>query len=73
MDELLVMLAEVLEMINDGDIDMDLIDEYAYPDRITDFVVNQQLRLGPSPYVVIRNYKKQLGDIQMLNSNNTSE
>ncbi len=56
MDELPIMLATVLEVINDDDIDVDLLDEYAHPNRIAEFVVNQQLRFGPSPYVAIRQY-----------------
>jgi hypothetical protein len=54
MDELPVMLAAVLEIIYDDDIEMDLIDEYIYPGRIAGLIVNQQLR--PSPFVGIRNY-----------------
>ena len=56
MDDLPVMLAAVLEIIYDDDIEMDLIDEYIYPGRIAGLIVNQQLRFGPSPFVGIRNY-----------------
>jgi hypothetical protein len=56
MDELPVMLAAVLEIIYDDDIEIDLIDEYIYSGRIVGLIVNQQLRFGPSPFVGIRNY-----------------
>jgi hypothetical protein len=55
MDELPVMLAAVLEIIHDDDIEMHLIDKYIYGGRMAGLIVNQQLRFGPSSFVGIRN------------------
>ncbi len=56
MAELTAMLVGVLEVINDDDIELDLLDEYAYPNADGNLVINQRLRFGPPPFVGITNY-----------------
>ncbi len=50
------MLVGVLEVINDNDVELDLIDEYAYPIANGNLVLNQRIRLGHTPFVGIINY-----------------
>ena len=56
MADVTAMLVGVLEVINDDDIELDLIDEYAYPIADRNLVINQPNRLGPTPFVGITNY-----------------
>ncbi len=56
MGDVTAMLVGVLEVINDDDIELDLIDEYAYPIADRNLVINQRIRLGRTPFVGITNY-----------------
>jgi hypothetical protein len=56
MADVTAMLVGELEVINDDHIELDLIDEYAYPIADRNLVINQRIRLGPTPFVGITNY-----------------
>ncbi len=56
MAEFPIMLAAVLEAINDDDIELDLLDKYAFPNRISDAVVTHCHFFDPFPLVAITNY-----------------
>lgn len=87
--DLTAMLVGVLEFNNNDDVELDLIDQYAYPIANGNLVLNQGIRLGPTPFVGITNYiqytvwrcsndlpimsKILFGDARTIYSNNTIE
>jgi hypothetical protein len=56
MAEFPIMLAAVLEAINDDDIELDLLNKYAFPNTISDAVVIHCHLFDPFPLVAITNY-----------------
>jgi hypothetical protein len=50
------MLVGVLEVINNDNVELDWIDEYAYPIANGNLVLNQGISVGPTPFVGITNY-----------------